>query len=216
MFHCPTAHIGYLLPLIKIAECIAAGIHVGAATKASRFCLITVRSQQAGVLIGDSYAYLINHDVSLEIIEYRTQYYVFLMTAILKALGVPPSNIHISRESDYAMSVQFCKNKMRLCAVSTQSEIRSVGPEVHDTPWISPLVCPIHQALCDVHLGTDFQMGGLDQVRSCILLPLYSAVTKLSSAHIGLTFFPNTCSAGYSSTPTIRSHVSTSSRARIS
>ncbi|KAL2105776.1 hypothetical protein VUR80DRAFT_7779 [Thermomyces stellatus] len=88
-------HIGYLVPLIKIAECIAAGIPVR-------------------ILVVDSYAYLINHDVSMEVVEYRTQYYTFLLAAVLRALSVAAPDIDIRHESAYSMSAEFTKDKMKI------------------------------------------------------------------------------------------------------
>ncbi|KAJ6437440.1 putative AC transposase [Purpureocillium lavendulum] len=137
-------HIGYLVPLIKVAECISAGVEVV-------------------ILIADSYAFLINHDVSMDVVEFRAQYYALLLAAVLRALGVPQSKICIQRESAFSMTAEHCKDKMRLCAASTQDEIRAVGIEVNTASMISPLLCPIHQALCDVYLGCDFQLGGFDQ-----------------------------------------------------
>jgi tyrosyl-tRNA synthetase len=115
-------------------------------------------------VIADSYAYLVNYDVSLEVVEHRAQYYACLMTAVLKSLGVPTSEIRILIESTLSFSPEFERDRMRMCAVTRIDEIRAVGPEVRDTPMISPLLCPMHQALWDAHLACDFQLGGLDQV----------------------------------------------------
>jgi tyrosyl-tRNA synthetase len=115
-------------------------------------------------LIADHYAYLINYDVSLEIVEHRARYYTFLVTAVLRSLGVPATGIRIERQSAFSNSPQYQRDLMRMCAVTRQDEIRAVGAEVRDTAMMSPLLCPVHQALDEVYLGCDFQLGGLDQV----------------------------------------------------
>jgi tyrosyl-tRNA synthetase len=117
------------------------------------------------IVIGDSYAYLVNYNASLEVVQHRTQYYACLMTAVLKSLGVPTSEIRIVIESTVSFTPEFQRDRMRMCAVTRIDEIRAVGLEVRDTPMISPLLCPMHQALWDVYTASDFQLGGLDQVR---------------------------------------------------
>lgn len=103
----------------------------------------------------------------MEVVEYRTQYYTFLLAAVLRALSVAAPDIDIRHESAYSMSAEFTKDKMKMCAVSSVDEIRDVGSEVHDTRILSPLLCPIYPALSDVYLGTDFQLGGFDQACPC-------------------------------------------------
>jgi tyrosyl-tRNA synthetase len=116
------------------------------------------------ILIADSYGFLINHDVSLETVDYRSRYYSFLLNAVLGALGVPTSKIVIKRESEYSMTPRFFKDTMRMCAVSSLEDIRGVGPDVSKADVLSPSLCPISQALSEVYTGCDFQLGGLDQV----------------------------------------------------
>ncbi|KAK4149920.1 hypothetical protein C8A00DRAFT_37478 [Chaetomidium leptoderma] len=164
-------HIGYLVPLIKVAECIKAGF-------------------QVTILIGDHYAYLINYDVPLEIVEHRAQYYMYLMTAVLRSLGVPTSEIRIVTESTLSCSDPYQRDLMRMCAVTRQDEIRVVGPEIRDTAMLSPLLCPIRQALAEVYLGCDFQLGGLDQrgvfeyTRNCLPRIGYEPASHLMAAMI--------------------------------
>jgi tyrosyl-tRNA synthetase len=115
-------------------------------------------------VIADHYAYLINYDVSLEVVEHRARYYTFLVTAVLRSLSVPASEIRVERESAFSTSAQFQRDLMRMCAVTRQDELRAVGSEVRETAMMSPLLCPVYQALDEVYLGVDFQLGGLDQV----------------------------------------------------
>ncbi|KAA8646672.1 uncharacterized protein ATNIH1004_005347 [Aspergillus tanneri] len=168
-------HIGYLVPLVKVAEFVAEGIDFT-------------------ILIADLYGFLVNYDVCLETVEYRTQYYTSLITAILKSLGVPTSKVRIVRESEYSMTQPFCKDSMRMCSVASLEDIKLVGLEVTKTPMMSPLLCPIHHALDEVYLGCDFQLGGLDQLGffafadRCLPRIGYEPVSHLAAAIIpGLT-----------------------------
>jgi tyrosyl-tRNA synthetase len=132
------------------------------------------------IVIGDSYAYLVNYDTSLEVVQHRTRYYACLMTAVLKSLGVPTSEIRIVIESSTVSSTaEFQRNRMRMCAVTRIDEIRAVGAEVRDTAMISPLLCPMHQALWDIHTGCDFQLGGLDQVSASPTFQPFSCTYSL-------------------------------------
>ncbi|OGM50728.1 hypothetical protein ABOM_000533 [Aspergillus bombycis] len=80
-------HIGYLVPLIKIAEMAAAGIDFS-------------------IYFADEYAYLINYKHPRELVDYRTQYYEFLVRASVEALGIPQMEDHFVRESDLFASVK--------------------------------------------------------------------------------------------------------------
>ena len=99
----------------------------------------------------------------MEVVEHRSRYYEFLVKAVLKSLGVPEQDIHVKRESSYCLTEEYSKDKMKLCAVSTWNELVLAGSEVRRATVLSPLLCPAHQALNDFYLGSDFQIGGLDQ-----------------------------------------------------
>ncbi|KAE8325392.1 Tyr-tRNA synthetase [Aspergillus sergii] len=138
-------HVGYMVPIVKIAECVAAGCEVS-------------------ICLADSYAYLVNYDVSQKIVAYRTQYYRFLIAAILRVIGVDMSKITFVAESTYTSTPPFCNDQARMLVHSSQEEIKMVGLEVTTAHMMSPLLCPVHQALSEVYVGGDFQLGGEDQL----------------------------------------------------
>ncbi|KAE8381813.1 Tyr-tRNA synthetase [Aspergillus bertholletiae] len=138
-------HFGYMVPLVKVAECVAAG------------CDVTI-------YLGDSYAYLVNYDVSQDIVAHRTRYYRFLICAILQAIGVDMSKITFVAESIYTSTPPFCKDLARMLVHSSQDDIKMVGLEVTTAHMMSPLLCPVYQALSEVYIGGDFQLGGEDQL----------------------------------------------------
>ena len=63
-------HCGYFVPAIKIAQYLAAG------------CEMTV-------LLADIHGFLDNLKAPIELVEQRAEYYRFIISAMLKAVGVP-------------------------------------------------------------------------------------------------------------------------------
>ena len=102
----------------------------------------------------------------METVAYRQQYYHFLVTAILKALGVSPSQVNFVAESSHAYKKEFMVDVQKLCAIMTQQDARDTSSEVAETEQISPLLCSIYQSLSEPYLDLDIQYGGEDQVRS--------------------------------------------------
>lgn len=120
----------------------------------------------------DVYGFLVNYIHSMETVAYRQRYYHFLVTAILKALGVSPSQVNFVAESSIAYEKPFVVDVQRLCAIMKQQDARDTSAEVSETEQISPLLCSIHQSLSEPYLDLDIQYGGEDQVRTipCSLL----------------------------------------------
>ncbi|KAJ5109747.1 hypothetical protein N7532_002392 [Penicillium argentinense] len=138
-------HIGYLLPCIKLMEFVAAGV-------------------ETCVYFADTYAFLINHDVSAERVGYRTRYYQFLLSAILDSLGVPKSKVSFVTESErFTYDPAFISKEHQLCVLVSQDAIRACGNEIDETNALSPMMCPGRQALAEAFLGVHFQLGGEDQ-----------------------------------------------------
>ncbi|KAB8273765.1 hypothetical protein BDV30DRAFT_105343 [Aspergillus minisclerotigenes] len=138
-------HIGYLVPLIKIAEMVAAGVDFI-------------------IYFADEYAYLINYKYPRELVNYRTQYYEFLVRASVEALGIPQMDGHFIRESDlFASEKQSGSDLNRLYTLLSIDEVRAVSNEMETATMTSSLLCPARQVLCEEYLGVDFQLGGQDQ-----------------------------------------------------
>lgn len=138
-------HIGYLVPFVKIADFVHAGLEVS-------------------INIGDIYAFCVNYKHSLEVVGYRAKYYQFVMGAALEAIGVPATRVSwISESSHHLRTKQYFFDQLRMCALATQSASRETGEELSNTTMLSPLLCPIFQALDEEYLGADIQFGGVDQ-----------------------------------------------------
>lgn len=157
------------MPIAKLIDFLRAGLDVSSIVKqatnqpdADKFH----STNQVTVYYLDTYGFLVNYVHSMETVAYRQRYYHFLVTAILKSLGVPESKVHFVAESSLAYTRPFVQDVQRLCAIMTQDDARATSTEVSECDMISPLLCSIHQSLSEQYLDLDIQYGGEDQVRT--------------------------------------------------
>jgi tyrosyl-tRNA synthetase len=116
----------------------------------------------------DIHAFLDNMKAPLELVEYRTKYYKFILLAVFKSLGIPTSKLKFSLGSEHQLTKEFNMDNFRLCATVTEHDAKKAGAEVVkqvDSALLSGLLYPGMQALDEQYLGVDFQFGGVDQVR---------------------------------------------------
>ena len=118
----------------------------------------------------DVYGFLVNYGPAMEIVAYRRSYYHFLVTAILRALGVSTSQINFVNESSFAYTKEFMTDVQKTCALMTQQDARDSMDEVAKTTMLSPMLCATYQSLSEPYVDMDIQYGGEDQVRQ--LVPL--------------------------------------------
>lgn len=140
-------HIGYLVPLLKIADFLKAG------------CQVTI-------LLADIHAILDNLKTTLELVELRTQYYMEMITMILSNLKIPIDKLRFVVGSDFQTSSGYTFDLYKLCTQVTEHDAKKGGAEVvkqTNNPKISSLVYPLMQALDEEYLGVDIQFGGIDQ-----------------------------------------------------
>ncbi|KAJ3770204.1 tyrosine tRNA ligase [Lentinula raphanica] len=147
-------HIGYFVPLTKIADFLRAGVEVK-------------------ILLADVHAFLDNLKAPLELVQHRTKYYEYVLRAVFTSLGIPTSKLHIIEGSSYQLTREYNMDNYRLCATVTEHDAKKAGAEVVkqvESPLLSGLLYPGLQALDEQYLDVDFQFGGVDQV-SLLLLP---------------------------------------------
>ena len=140
-------HIGYLLPMIKIAEMIKAGC-------------------KGKILFADLHAYLDAMKTSWDLLNLRTQYYEKMIKQLLLVLNVNMSKIEFVKGSDYQLSPEYTIDVYKMLSKITVDAAQKGGAEVvkqSDNPLMSGLVYPILQVLDEVYLKTDIELGGLDQ-----------------------------------------------------
>ena len=140
-------HIGYFLPLIKIAQLVKAG------------CEITI-------LFADLHAYLDAMKTSWELLELRTEYYEKLIKQILIELGVDLNRIKFVKGSDYQLSKEYTIDVYKFMSKITVDTAQKGGAEVVKqtaNPALSGLAYPLLQVLDEVYLEADAELGGQDQ-----------------------------------------------------
>lgn len=140
-------HIGYLIPLLKIADFLKAD------------CQVTI-------LIADIHAMLDNLKTTPELVDLRTQYYMEMITQILVNLQVPTDKLRFVVGSDFQTSSMYTLDLYKLCTLVTEHDAKKGGTEVvkqTTNPKLSSLVYPLMQALDEEYLEVDIQFGGIDQ-----------------------------------------------------
>ncbi len=160
------AHIGYFVPLTKIADFLRAGVEV-TILLAGRFPIKSccdVNDQQS--FVSDVHAFLDNLKAPLELVAHRTQYYKKILFAVFTSLGIPTSKLRVVEGSSYQLSKEYSLDNFKLCTLVTEHDAKKAGAEVVkqvDSPLLSGLLYPGLQALDEEYLGCDFQFGGVDQ-----------------------------------------------------
>jgi len=140
-------HVGYFVPISKIADFLAAGCHVT-------------------VLFANLHAYLDNMKAPWELLKYRTEYYQVIIKALLKSVGVSTDKLKFVNGTDYELSEKYTLDIYKLSAMVTAHDAKKAGAEVvkqSTAPPLSGLLYPGLQALDEEYLDCDAQFGGVDQ-----------------------------------------------------
>ncbi len=140
-------HVGYFVPMLKIADFLEAG------------CEVTI-------LFANLHAYLDNMKSTWDLLEKRTQYYEFIIKEMLKLVNVPLDKLKFVKGTDFQLGREYNLDMYKLSALTTTRDAQKAGAEVvkqSDNPKLSGLLYPLLQALDEVYLECDAQFGGNDQ-----------------------------------------------------
>jgi len=150
-------HVGYFVPLTKIADFLRADVEVK-------------------ILLADIHAFLDNLKAPLDLVGHRTKYYKFLLLAVFESLGISTSRLTFVEGSSYQLTKEYNLDNYRLCATVTEHDAKKAGAEVVkqvESPLLSGLLYPGLQALDEQYLDVDFQFGGVDQRKIFTFAELY-------------------------------------------
>ncbi|KAI0822197.1 tyrosyl-tRNA synthetase [Trametes gibbosa] len=150
-------HIGYFVPLTKIADFLRAGVEVT-------------------ILLADVHAFLDNLKAPLELVAHRTEYYKKILLAVFTSLGIPTTKLRFVEGSSYQLTKEYNLDNYKLCAIVTEHDAKKAGAEVVkqvESPLLSGLLYPGLQALDEQYLDCDFQFGGVDQRKIFTFAELY-------------------------------------------
>jgi len=140
-------HLGYFVPMYKIADFLEAG------------CEVTI-------LFADIHAYLDNMKTTWDLLDKRTKFYEFIIKEMLTQIGVPISKLKFIKGRDFQLEEKYTLDVYKLSAMSTTKDTQKAGAEVVkqlENPKMSSLLYPILQSLDEVYLKADAQFGGVDQ-----------------------------------------------------
>jgi tyrosyl-tRNA synthetase len=150
-------HIGYLVPLVKIAYFLEAG------------CEVTI-------LFANLHAFLDALKSSWEQLEYRTQYYEKIIKETLKSLGVNIDKLTFVKGTDFQLSAEYSIDVYKMMSKMSLRDANKAGAEVvkqSKNPKMSSLLYPGLQSLDEQYLGVDAQFGGVDQRKIFMLARKY-------------------------------------------
>jgi len=140
-------HIGYLVPLLKIADFLDAGSEVT-------------------VLLADLHAFLDAMKSTTEQLDTRTQYYEIVIKELLLTLGVDIKKLKFVRGTEFQLTPRYTMDVYKLNSMISVNNAKHAGTEVvkqSDNPCMTSLLYPGLQALDEEYLGVDAQFGGVDQ-----------------------------------------------------
>ncbi len=140
-------HLGYFVPMMKIADLLKAGCHVT-------------------ILFANIHAYLDSMKSSWELLDKRTNYYEFLIKEMLTLVGVPLEKLKFVKGTEFQLQDKYTLDMYKMSALASTRDTKKAGADVvkqSETPKMSGLLYPILQALDEVYLDVDAQFGGVDQ-----------------------------------------------------
>lgn len=149
-------HIGYLIPMLKIADFLKAE------------CTVTI-------LIADLHAYL-DMKTTLDQVQSRIIFYKLLIVSILESLDVPTDKLSFVVGTSFQLSHNYTLDAYKLFTKITEHDAKRAGSDVVKqikNPVMSSLIYPGLQALDEEYLDVDAQFGGVDQRKIFVLAEKY-------------------------------------------
>ncbi|MFH1608092.1 MAG: tyrosine--tRNA ligase [archaeon] len=138
-------HIGYYIPVLKLADFLNAGFHVK-------------------LLLADLHGALDN--CPWDVLEKRYEYYAKTIPLMFKSVGADIKNFEIVKGSDFQLSKDYFLDVLKMSSFASVNDARRAGSEVvkfGDNPKLSGLIYPLMQSLDEQYLDVDIQYGGVDQ-----------------------------------------------------
>ena len=118
------------------------------------------------ILLADIHGFLDNLKAPIELVESRAIFYKFVITALLKAVGVSVDKLRFVLGSSYQKSPEYVMDLYKLCSLVSENDAKRAGAEVVKQSANAPLsglLYPALQVLDEQYLDVDAQFGGMDQ-----------------------------------------------------
>ncbi|MFA5020269.1 MAG: tyrosine--tRNA ligase [Candidatus Pacearchaeota archaeon] len=144
-------HVGYFLPMLKIADLLKAGFKVK-------------------ILLADLHAALDN--TPWPVLEKRYDYYAKVIPLMIEAIGADNKNLEFVKGSDFQLKPEYMYDVLKMSSFTSVHDAHKAASEVvklGDNPKLSGLIYPLMQAMDEEYLGVDLQLGGTDQRKIMVL-----------------------------------------------
>jgi len=144
-------HIGYLFPALKMADLIKAGFKLK-------------------ILLADLHAALDN--TPWPVLEKRYDYYSAVIPLLLQSIGVDTKHLEFIKGSDFQLKPEYTFDVFRMSSFVSVHDAEKAASEVvklGNNPRLSGFIYPLMQALDEVYLEADAQLGGTDQRKIMVL-----------------------------------------------
>lgn len=138
-------HIGYFVPVLKLADFLKAGFKVK-------------------LLLADLHGALDN--CPWDVLEKRYKHYANTIPLMFKAVGADIKNFEIVKGSDFQLKKEYFFDLLKLSSFTSIHDAKRAGSEVvkfGDNPKLSGVIYPLMQSLDEEYLKVDIQYGGVDQ-----------------------------------------------------
>ena len=138
-------HIGYYVPVLKLADFLKAGF-------------------QVKLLLADIHGALDN--TPWDILEKRYQYYAATIPLMFTSIGAEVKNFEIVKGSSFELKKEYVLDLLKLATHTSVHDALRAGSEVvkyGDNPKLGGLLYPLMQTLDEEYLDVDIQYGGIDQ-----------------------------------------------------
>jgi tyrosyl-tRNA synthetase len=140
-------HIGYFVPLLKMADLLDAGCSVK-------------------ILLADLHAFLDARKSPLEMLENRSKYYEQMLTSMLQLLNADTKNLQFVKGTSFQLSPKYSLDVYKALSLVSVNDAKHAGADVvrqSDNPMMNSLIYPTLQALDEEYLDVDAELSGIDQ-----------------------------------------------------
>jgi tyrosyl-tRNA synthetase len=157
-------------PTVYLGTSVTGRPHIGYFTWAQKLNDFLKAGFKVKVLLADLHGALDNTPWPL--LEKRFQYYSIVITGMIEALGGDLKNFDIVKGSNFQLSKEYVLDLYKMSSEVTIRNAEKASSDVvkqGDNPKISGLIYPLMQALDEVYLDADIQLGAVDQRKIFVL-----------------------------------------------
>ncbi|NCP79112.1 tyrosine--tRNA ligase [archaeon] len=157
-------------PVVYLGTSVTGRPHIGYFTWAQKLNDFLNAGFKVKVLLADLHGALDNTPWPL--LEKRYEYYSIVIKGMIEALGGDLENFEIVKGSDFQLSKEYVLDLYKMSSEVTVRNAEKASSDVvkqGDNPKLSGLLYPLMQALDEVHLDVDVQLGAIDQRKIFVL-----------------------------------------------